>query len=276
MYAEFGSKQGLFEAALERYDEKHLTAVLAPIEAPDAGARGIREAFTIPERTIATGSVTSKSLRVSSLGRRAFTRTSPSGATTPSRATGRASTSGIPLRRGTPRPVSFTECNGNQGDVVDWDDIPVRSSNSPASGTQNCDGKIVPAGFEGVHIFDISNLEDPVLVGSVETACGSHTATGVPDVANDRAGLPPPGGETPRSRPPRTPTTPRVLDVVGIALPPGLQAGAHTAGLRSDGREPVAEAPARGDHSLHSFVGRFRVPPDRSRSQLATVPWVVS
>jgi TetR/AcrR family transcriptional repressor of nem operon len=46
MYAEFGSKQGLFEAALERYDEKHLSAVLAPIEAPDAGADAIRKAFT--------------------------------------------------------------------------------------------------------------------------------------------------------------------------------------------------------------------------------------
>jgi TetR/AcrR family transcriptional repressor of nem operon len=45
MYAEFGSKQGLFEAALERYDHEHLTAVLAPIEAPDAGADAIREAF---------------------------------------------------------------------------------------------------------------------------------------------------------------------------------------------------------------------------------------
>ena len=45
MYAEFGSKQGLFEAALERYGHRHLTFVLAPIEAPDAGVDGIREAF---------------------------------------------------------------------------------------------------------------------------------------------------------------------------------------------------------------------------------------
>ena len=45
MYAEFGSKQGLFEAALERYDEKHLTGVLGPIEAPDAGVDTIRRAF---------------------------------------------------------------------------------------------------------------------------------------------------------------------------------------------------------------------------------------
>ena len=46
MYAEFGSKQGLFEATLEHYDGKHLTRVLAPLEAPDAGVDAIRQAFT--------------------------------------------------------------------------------------------------------------------------------------------------------------------------------------------------------------------------------------
>jgi TetR/AcrR family transcriptional repressor of nem operon len=45
MYAEFGSKQGLFEAALERYRDHHLTRVLSPIEAPDAGLDAIRSAF---------------------------------------------------------------------------------------------------------------------------------------------------------------------------------------------------------------------------------------
>ncbi len=45
MYAEFGSKQALFEAALERYDDHHLSGVLAPLEAPGAGADAIREAF---------------------------------------------------------------------------------------------------------------------------------------------------------------------------------------------------------------------------------------
>ena len=45
MYAEFGSKQGLFEASLERYDQHHLSRVLAPLEAPEAGADAIREAF---------------------------------------------------------------------------------------------------------------------------------------------------------------------------------------------------------------------------------------
>lgn len=45
MYAEFGSKEGLFEAALDRYSQHHLTNVLGPIEAPDAHADAIRGAF---------------------------------------------------------------------------------------------------------------------------------------------------------------------------------------------------------------------------------------
>ncbi|HEX6207437.1 MAG TPA: hypothetical protein VF058_03675, partial [Actinomycetota bacterium] len=87
---------------------------------------------------------------------------------------------------GNPKQVSHTVCAGDQGDVVVWDDVLVRSWNSPASGSQQCDGQPVPAGFEGLHVFDISDLSDPVLVASVETECGSHTASGVPDVANER------------------------------------------------------------------------------------------
>ncbi|HZA41058.1 MAG TPA: hypothetical protein VFA00_10580, partial [Actinomycetota bacterium] len=96
---------------------------------------------------------------------------------------------------GNPKPVSFTSCEGNQGDVVVWENIVVRSWNSPAPAddpatpedeTAMCDGEPVPAGFEGLHVFDISDVNDPVLVGSVETECGSHTASGVPDLDNGR------------------------------------------------------------------------------------------
>ncbi len=87
---------------------------------------------------------------------------------------------------GNPKHVSFTSCTGNQGDVVVWDTILVRSWNSPAATGATCDGQTVPEGFEGLHVFDISNLADPVLVSAVELECGSHTATGVPDVANGR------------------------------------------------------------------------------------------
>jgi TetR/AcrR family transcriptional repressor of nem operon len=45
MYSEFGSKQQLFESVLEHYSKEHLSRVLAPIEAPDAGVEAIREAF---------------------------------------------------------------------------------------------------------------------------------------------------------------------------------------------------------------------------------------
>ncbi|MFP5334057.1 MAG: LVIVD repeat-containing protein [Actinomycetes bacterium] len=87
---------------------------------------------------------------------------------------------------GQPREISFTECTGNQGDVVVWEDVLVRSWNSPAPAGATCDGQPVPAGFEGLHVFDISDVRDPELVAAVPTACGSHTATGVPDTANDR------------------------------------------------------------------------------------------
>jgi hypothetical protein len=85
-----------------------------------------------------------------------------------------------------PRQVFFQECFGNQGDVVVWEEILVRSWNSPAPAGATCDGQPVPEGFEGLHVFDISDLTNPELVGSVETECGSHTATVAPDLGNDR------------------------------------------------------------------------------------------
>jgi len=98
--------------------------------------------------------------------------------------------------RSNPVELSHTRCQGNQGDIVVWENILVRSWNSPAPpNTSNlpggfplaqCDGQNVPAGWEGVHVFDISNKADPQLIAQVELPCGSHTATGVPDRANNR------------------------------------------------------------------------------------------
>lgn len=104
-----------------------------------------------------------------------------------------------------PQQVSFTSCVGNQGDMVVWDNVLVRSWNTPAGtpgifGAGNsCDGMVVPNGFEGLHVFDVSDPTDPVLVASVDLSaaalpetenmparCGSHTATGVPDLENNR------------------------------------------------------------------------------------------
>jgi hypothetical protein len=85
-----------------------------------------------------------------------------------------------------PKEIVFQPCNGNQGDVVVWEDILIRSYNSPALAGALCDGEPIPTGFEGVHVFDISNLADPDLVATVPVSGGSHTATAVPDLANNR------------------------------------------------------------------------------------------
>jgi hypothetical protein len=99
---------------------------------------------------------------------------------------------------GNPKLVSHPRCNGDQGDIFVYEDIVVRSWNSPAPPDRHCMGEAVPVGFEGVHIFRITDPANPVLVTAVEFSqrgaaerntadgCGSHTVTGVPDVANGR------------------------------------------------------------------------------------------
>ncbi len=82
-----------------------------------------------------------------------------------------------------PVEISHQRCNGDQGDIVVWEDVLVRSWNSPAPSGRFCDGVAVPTGFEGVHVFDISDPVDPTLVAAVELDCGSHTAT-VADVVD--------------------------------------------------------------------------------------------
>ncbi|HEX5856493.1 MAG TPA: hypothetical protein VFY91_00150 [Microbacterium sp.] len=95
----------------------------------------------------------------------------------------------------------FDDCsNANgagQGDVVVWGSILVRTwdSNTSATGV-TCDGKPVQngpsggapgtGGFEGLHVFDVSNPSNPDLIASVDLTCGSHTATGVPDLSSGR------------------------------------------------------------------------------------------
>jgi hypothetical protein len=88
-----------------------------------------------------------------------------------------------------PRSIlEFEECNGvfGQGDVVVYGDILTRSWDNPATAGLTCDGEPVAPGFEGIHVFDISNPRDPELVAEVQLNCGSHTATGVPDPKNKR------------------------------------------------------------------------------------------
>ena len=92
------------------------------------------------------------------------------------------------------RQIGFHACPGSQGDVSVWGDLVFVSIDSPSSnngGGANCNntkalgpGDTVnetSAGLEGVRIVDISDPRQPRQVGFVQTDCGSHTHTLVPD-----------------------------------------------------------------------------------------------
>ncbi len=95
--------------------------------------------------------------------------------------------------------INYTGCTGgttigNQGDILIWGHLLIRSWNSPVSAANaavaSCGGQLVGQGFEGLNIFDISNPSNPVLIKNLRMAadttpagCGSHTATLVPDLA---------------------------------------------------------------------------------------------
>jgi hypothetical protein len=99
--------------------------------------------------------------------------------------------------------IDYRDCAhpSGQGDMVVWGSILVRTWDAnnvnPTTGpARTCDGEPVPSGpaggppgtggFEGLHIFDVSDPGNPDLVASVDLTCGSHTATGVPDLRNRR------------------------------------------------------------------------------------------
>jgi hypothetical protein len=82
--------------------------------------------------------------------------------------------------------VAPRDASGSQGDVVVYGDILVRSWDAPRTVDLYCGGVLTPAGEEGVHVFDISDPRNPEALTFVSTPCGSHTASGVPDLDNGR------------------------------------------------------------------------------------------
>src|SRR6266540_630868 len=68
-----------------------------------------------------------------------------------------------------PRELNdYRDCAGNQGDVIVWNTLLIRSWNSPAAAGATCDGEPVPPstldanGWEGLHVFDVSiPLDNP-------------------------------------------------------------------------------------------------------------------
>src|SRR5262245_2418704 len=83
--------------------------------------------------------------------------------------------------------ASRTNTQGNQGDVIIWENLIIRSWNSGApAGGSHCGDMPVAPGEEGLHVIDISDPLNPDVVAFVDTPSGSHTATLVPDLENDR------------------------------------------------------------------------------------------
>jgi hypothetical protein len=103
---------------------------------------------------------------------------------------------------GNPREIAYHKCISPQGDVGVWNNLVFRSVDSgqitdgcttnstqqlSSSNAAHCAPVATPCiGFEGIQIFDISNLNDIKLIRSVPLDCGSHTHTVVPDEANNR------------------------------------------------------------------------------------------
>mgnify|MGYP000058812481 CR=1 FL=1 len=101
---------------------------------------------------------------------------------------------------GNPIERAFFTCVSPQGDVGVYGNLVFRSVDSPQITDQctavsqsgnptgaDCAPAASPCtGFEGIQIFDISDVNDIKLVTSVALDCGSHTHTVVPDPAADR------------------------------------------------------------------------------------------
>ncbi|WP_049580302.1 LVIVD repeat-containing protein [Streptomyces sp. SBT349] len=87
-------------------------------------------------------------------------------------------------RPSAPRIVSQVLCPGGQGDISVSGDLLFLSVDSSRS-DDSCSSTGRPAteadAWEGIRVFDISDVRSPEYVAAVETACGSHTHTLVPE-----------------------------------------------------------------------------------------------
>ncbi|BBC30238.1 LVIVD repeat-containing protein [Streptomyces graminofaciens] len=86
-----------------------------------------------------------------------------------------------------PKTVAQVLCPGGQNDISVSGDLLFLSTDSSRS-DNSCNSTTQPAteksSWEGMKIFDISDKKNPKYVAAVETACGSHTHTLVPERRN--------------------------------------------------------------------------------------------
>jgi hypothetical protein len=86
-----------------------------------------------------------------------------------------------------PKTVAQVLCPGSQNDISVSGDLLFLSTDSSRSDA-SCNSTSQPAteksSWEGMKVFDISDKANPKYVAAVETACGSHTHTLVPERRN--------------------------------------------------------------------------------------------
>ena len=83
-----------------------------------------------------------------------------------------------------PEIVSTVSCPGSQNDISVWNNLLFLSTDSSRS-DDSCQSvaqsATIKESWEGIKIFDITDLRNPRYIKSVETKCGSHTHTLLPD-----------------------------------------------------------------------------------------------
>lgn len=91
-----------------------------------------------------------------------------------------------------PSLVGQLVCPGPQNDVSVFRDLVFLSVDTPRSSPE-CGAGAAPAaqvaagaGWEGIRVVSIADPEAPVQIAAIDTDCGSHTHTLVPDLANRR------------------------------------------------------------------------------------------
>jgi hypothetical protein len=165
------------------------------------------------------------------------------------------------------RPVLLTafRCNGGQGDVSFYQAkerlLLIQSVDAPQD-NRHCNSNNIPGGtdaapgpadWEGVRVIDVTNPRAPFFVTAVETKCGSHTHTTLPDDENQRAIVYVSSYPLGQSIGDECQVPHAVIAVV--VIPDANPAAAHVDHYQPIHAQPVPAGGGGGDHGLPGTIG---------------------
>ena len=91
-----------------------------------------------------------------------------------------------------PKLISHFDCPGSQSDVSIWNDLVFVSVDTAYFGPEctstaaSIDQFVIGNVWEGIRVVSIADPKKPKMIATVDTDCGSHTHTLVPDLERDR------------------------------------------------------------------------------------------